>query len=85
MLWLWQAGAFSKLRIGERPPQPRLTVSWMGARQPASTVPPSFAKVPTPDIPVTKPPERKPELEPTPAAEERSPEPARAADERMAK
>jgi hypothetical protein len=53
MPWLWQAGVFGKLRISERPPQPRLTVSWMGARQPAPTVPPIVAKVPTPDIPVT--------------------------------
>jgi len=60
-------------------------VSGTGARQPASTVPPSVAIVPTPDIPVTKPPEPKPELEPTPAAEERNPEPVRTADEGMAK
>jgi hypothetical protein len=83
-LWLWQAGAFGKLRIGERPPLPQLSASWMGARQRAPTVPPSVAKVPTPDIPATKPPEPKPEPEPTPAGEERSPEPARAADENTA-
>jgi hypothetical protein len=82
VLWLWQAGMFGNLRIGNPPPQPVPSVSWMGARQPTPVVPPRVAKVPTPGIPAAKPPEPKPE--PAVAPEERSPEPAEPADEAAA-
>lgn len=86
-LWLWQAGVFDALRIGEQPPPPTPSVSWMGARQPALQVPQSVDKVPTPEVPVAKPPEPKPEPAPAPAPtpastdEEQGPEPAPTADE----
>ncbi len=43
LLWLWQAGVFGQLRLGERPARPAPSTSWIGARQsavlPASEAP----------------------------------------------
>ncbi len=74
--WLYQAGHFGKLKLGERAPAPAPSASWMGARQPAP--PRTVTQPPKPEAPAAKLPEPRPE--PAPPAEEQEPEANEGAD-----
>ena len=46
LLWLWQAGMFGDLKLGQRPAPPAPSASWMGARQAVPVVTPNTADAP---------------------------------------
>ncbi len=75
MLWLYHAGLFGKIRIGERPPPPPPSVSWMGARRAAAPVSPAH---PTSHMAASKAAEAKPE--PAAVNQDQAVDPAEAAE-----